>query len=59
LRIEDEMVYRTYNSDQMHQLLASVPEWEIAAVHDFHYRINIPVEIGPRTEDIVLVLRRR
>ena len=58
-RIEDEMNYRTYTAAQLKKLLASVPAWEVAAVHDFHYRVSIPVEIGPSTEDVVLVLRRR
>jgi SAM-dependent methyltransferase len=58
-RVEDEMIYRTYTAAQLKKLLASVPAWEVAAVHDFHYRVSIPVAIGPRTEDVVLVLRRR
>jgi SAM-dependent methyltransferase len=58
-RVEDEMIYRTYTAAQLNNLLASVPQWEVVAVHDFHYRVSIPVEIGPRTEDVVLVLRRK
>lgn len=59
IRIEDEMIYRTYTAQQIGTLIKSVPQWSVAAVHDFHYDINIPVEIDPRTEDIVLVLRRQ
>lgn len=58
-RIEDEMIYRTYTAEQIDKLIKSVPQWSVAAVHDFHYRVDIPVEIGPRTEDVVLVLRRK
>lgn len=58
-QIVDELVFRTYTASQIKRLLSRVPEFEIAAIYDFHYRIERPVEIGPRTEDVVLVLRRR
>lgn len=58
-RIEDEMDYRTYTAAQMKKLLAKVPQWEVVSVYDFCYEIDAPVEIGPTTEDIVLVLKRK
>ncbi len=58
-RILDEMVYRTYTARQMRRLLAKVPELEFAATYDFAYEIDDPITIGPETEDVVFVLRRR
>ena len=58
-RIEDEMDYRTYSAEQFASLLATEPRLEVAALHDFHYRLKTPITIGPRTEDVVFVLRRR
>ncbi len=58
VRIEDEMDYRTYSRDQFSALIDSVPELEVAATYDFHYRLDHPIEIGPRTEDVVFILRR-
>jgi SAM-dependent methyltransferase len=58
LRIEDEIVFRTYTWPQLQQLLKSVPQWEITAVHDFAYNLHRTVEIDAATEDVVLILRR-
>ena len=57
-RVEDEMLYRTYTHRQFKNLLKKVPEFEIAALHDFAYDIEHEVEIDPSTEDVVFVLRR-
>ncbi|WP_437201506.1 class I SAM-dependent methyltransferase [Planctomicrobium sp. SH664] len=59
LRLIDEMNYRTYTAEQFADLLSRCPEWEIAALHDFCYEIDEPIEITPRTEDVVFVLRKR
>ena len=58
-RIEDEMHYRTYTATQMSDLLARVPELEHVATYDFAYDLKQPVEIGPATQDVVLILRRK
>ena len=58
-RIEDEMHYRTYTATQMFDLLSRVPELEHVATYDFAYDLRQPVEIGPTTQDVVLILRRR
>ncbi len=58
-RIEDEMNYRTYSAGQFADLLARTGVFEIAALYDFHYRFDRPVEIDERTEDVVYVLRRK
>jgi SAM-dependent methyltransferase len=57
-RIEDEMDYRTYTAEQFQRLLRTEPRLEAAATYDFHYRLSRPTVVGPRTEDVVFVLRR-
>ena len=49
----------TYTAGQFLRLLSTVEEFEIAAIHDFCYRIDARVGRQPRTEDAVFVLRRR
>jgi SAM-dependent methyltransferase len=58
-RIEDEMNYRTYTAAQFADLLDRTGVFDIAALYDFHYRLNRPIVIDDRTEDVVLVLRRK
>ncbi|MBX3444625.1 MAG: class I SAM-dependent methyltransferase [Planctomyces sp.] len=57
--IEDEMNYRTYTAAQMDQLLDRVPGFEVIETYDFLYRFDEPIVVGPRTEDVVYVLRRQ
>jgi SAM-dependent methyltransferase len=59
VQILDEMSYRTYTARQMQALLNRVTEFELAATHDFAYEIDQPTAIGPETEDVVFVLRKR
>lgn len=59
LRILDEMDYRTYTARQMQQLLANVRQFELVATYDFAYEIDHPISIGPDTEDVLFVLRKR
>lgn len=58
-RLEDEVTFRMYTADQMAALLAAERQFEIVATHDFAYKIHRPIEIGPTTEDVVYVLRKR
>ena len=58
-RIEDQVTFRTYSAGQMDQLLASIAEFEVTAVYDFSYDMDRSIEIGPETEDVVYVLRKR
>ena len=57
-RIADTMDYRTYTAAQIRQLLARIPELEVAETYDFVYQIDEPITIGPATEDVVFVLRK-
>jgi SAM-dependent methyltransferase len=57
--IVDELVFRTYTRPQILRLLAAVPALELAAIYDFRYRLDHPVEILPDTQDVVLVLKKK
>jgi len=59
MKIEHEMVFRTYTFRQILALFKSVGAFEIAATYDFTYRINQPIKVDHDTEDVVFVLRRR
>lgn len=59
LRLEDEIVFRTYTAPQLKAMLKKVPELELAAVHDFAYEIDTETPINAQTEDIVLILRKK
>lgn len=51
--------FRTYSISELHVLLGHVPEFEIAACHDFTYDATIPMRLDGSHLDIVLILRRR
>jgi SAM-dependent methyltransferase len=57
-RLVDTTGFRTYTAGQMSALLGRVPQLSVAAVYDFAYDLDVPVKIGPRTEDVVYVLRK-
>ncbi|MBC8869837.1 MAG: class I SAM-dependent methyltransferase [Planctomycetes bacterium] len=59
LRLNEEIIFRTYTKRQFEKLVSDVPELEIAKVFDFHYEFENPVELGPETEDAVFILRKR
>lgn len=59
IRIEDELIFRTYTAPQFDDLLAEVPEFEVAAVFDFAYDIDKPIEVTAKSEDVVYVLRKK
>jgi SAM-dependent methyltransferase len=58
-RLADEFPFRTYTAAQFRRLLASAPALELVETYDFAYDIDRPIEICPRTEDVVYVLRKR
>lgn len=58
-RIVDEMDYRVYTARHMRKLLEKVPQWEVVETYDFAYEIDDPIRIGPETEDVVYVLRKK
>jgi SAM-dependent methyltransferase len=58
-QIIDELVFRTYTRQQFFRLLANVPELQHVATFDFRYRLDASIEIGPESQDVVLILKRR
>ena len=58
LELVDELVFRTYTLPEMERLLAEVGELELAGVYDFRYRLDLPQELLPDTQDVVLVLQK-
>ncbi len=58
-RIEDVLELRSYTAKQFHQFLASVPAWEPLEFYDFRYKISEPIQVGPTTEDVVVILKRK
>jgi SAM-dependent methyltransferase len=58
-RILGESSFRMYTAGQMQQLLDEADDFEVTSVHDFAYDAGKPSEIGPATEDVVYVLRRK
>lgn len=59
LRIEDALELRSYTAKQFQQLLQAVPIWEIADWFDFSYDCDAPIRLGPTTEDVVVILKRK
>ncbi len=59
LRIVEELVFRTYTARQMQFLLSKIPQFEMVATYDFGYSDPCPISIGPETEDVAYVLRKR
>jgi SAM-dependent methyltransferase len=58
-QIVDELVFRTYTAEQIERLLERVPQFEVAELFDFSYRIDRPIEIEPETQDVVFILKKR
>ena len=58
-RIVDQIDFRTYTARQLAGLLKKHPQFALTSVYDFGYDISDPLEIGPSTEDVVLILQKR
>lgn len=58
-RLETTWRCRTYDARQLRSLIARVPEFEVAACHDFNHDIHLTREFDDSKEDIVVVLRKR
>ncbi len=56
---ETNWQFRTYNLQQLRDLLAKVPALEHIATYGFDHRIDNPVPFDGRQLDVVLILRRR
>jgi len=51
--------FRTYDENQFLRLLASVPELEHVATHNFSYKADEEIELGEEDLDSVVILRKR
>lgn len=58
-RIEDEMLFRSYTVKQMQNLFAAVPSLEVVETFDFCYKIDEPIVVDSKSEDVVYVLRKK
>ena len=58
-RLVGEIVLRTYTASQFKRLMRDLPMFEIAAIYDFDYDVDKPIELSPETEDAVFILRKR
>ena len=59
MRTETRWKFRTYDARQFARLVASVPEFECVALHDFHYEALRPRPLADAHSDCVYVLRKR
>jgi SAM-dependent methyltransferase len=58
-QLVDELVFRTYTLPQWEKLLGELPEFQVADTFDFRYRLDHPTELGPDTQDVVFILKKR
>ena len=59
LRLQSDYEYRLYTADQVCQLLAKVPAFELCDVFDFWYEIDHPLQLNDELGDAVFVLRKQ
>jgi hypothetical protein len=57
-RVRSWMPLRVYTADDIRELLASVPTFELVGVYDFLYDADDPVELDEYLSDAVFVLKR-
>jgi SAM-dependent methyltransferase len=58
-RISEELRFRMYSASQIQRLFDKVAVFEPVATYDFRYDLMNPISVGPATQDVVYVLRRR
>jgi SAM-dependent methyltransferase len=59
VRIVEECWFRTYSLRQIHRLFYRIGLFEPVATYDYSYDLRNPISVGPETQDVVYVLRRR
>lgn len=59
LKLRTEFPLRLYTASQAMKTLNSVPEFEIASIHDFNYEIDEPVELNDESVDTIFILRKK
>jgi len=56
---ETSWIFRTYDLDELRELLAMVPAFEHVATYDFLCDLNRPMSLDGSQLDVMLILRRR
>ena len=59
VRIAEDCVFRAYSVAQIQRLFDNVGHFEPVATYDYNYDLTNPISVGPETQDVVYVLRRR
>ena len=59
LKLRTEFPLRLYTASQAMKTLNSVPEFEIASIHDFNYEIDEPIELNDECVDTIFILRKK
>jgi SAM-dependent methyltransferase len=59
VRIVEDCVFRAYSLAQIQRLFDKVGHFEPVATYDYNYNLMNPITLGPTTQDVVFVLRRR
>jgi SAM-dependent methyltransferase len=59
LRIVEDCKFRSYSSSQIQRLFDKVGAFDVLATYNYHHDITNPVSVGPESQDVVYVLRRR
>ncbi len=59
IRVQSELLLRTYRLPQMLALLRQVPELELVETFDFWYEIDEPIKLSEDICDTLFVLRKR
>jgi SAM-dependent methyltransferase len=58
-RIVEDCTFRMYSASQIQRLFDKVGLFELVAIYDYNYDLMNPISVGPETQDVVYVLRRR
>lgn len=58
LRIDGELVFRTYSLSQFTQSFEHSGNWKLCTAYDFTYDISQPISLTEASEDVVFVLQR-
>lgn len=58
-RIQGQFNFRTYTAAQLAELVETNGHFEIEETFDFGYDFDRPIEIGPETEDVIYILRKK
>jgi SAM-dependent methyltransferase len=59
LRIVEDCKFRSYSLSQVQRLFEKIGAFEAVATYNYHHDFTKPISVGPKTQDVVYVLRRR